>query len=243
MKSYSLTDELFSPPTDFELFEKIQNHTQLKQIISHVRETAPIDVAHDLSHLCRVLSNVLQIFQQEGGDFDTLVAATLLHDLKNLPKSDAKSKSSSSLSAKHAGEFLRSIDFPKEKIPGIKDAILCHSFTVGLEPKTLEGKILQDADRLDALGAIGVARVFAVSGAMGRSIYHPKDPLGRSGRPMDDLNYSLDHFFRKLFTLADKMHTPTAQQMAYHRAEIMRQYLDVLEREMNPALETLLREI
>lgn len=223
------------------LYDHIRGHRVLLRIVEHIRQV-PGDGAHDLSHIARVLSNAWQIGRCEGGDPDVIVAAVLLHDIKNLPKGHPQAKASSSLSARYAGNLLSDLGFSPEKIANVQDAIVCHSFSKGLKPKTLEGKILQDADRLDALGAIGVARTFYIAGTHGASLYEPKDPLGRSGRPLDDVRYSTDHFLIKIFRLPDLMQTETGKLMAQERLTVVKQFLDILEREVDPPTERFLRE-
>ena len=97
--------------------------------------------------------------------------------------------------------------------------------------KTLEAKVLQDADRLDAIGAIGIARCFATSADMKRPFYATDDPFCRTRDP-DDKQWGIDHFYKKLLRIADGLHTATARAMARDRAEFMRGYLAQLEREI-----------
>jgi uncharacterized protein len=123
------------------------------------------DSAHDFSHSLRVLKNALLIAQTEGGDPEVLTAAAYLHDISNLPKNHPDSKMSSERSAELAAKILREHGFSEEKLALVKDAILCHSFSRGLTPQTHEGRIFQDADRLDSLGAVGIARTCMVGGA------------------------------------------------------------------------------
>lgn len=209
----------------------------LHTVLAWLKKEAPADAAHDSSHVLRVLNSAWDIAQTEGGDLEIIVAATLLHDAKNLPKGHPKAKSSSSLSAEFAVALLRDAGFPEDKLPVVYDAIVCHSFSKGLVPSSLEGKVLQDADRLDALGAIGIARLFACTGERGGQLYCPGDPLGRTDREIDDKAYGVDHFRKKLFLLPGLMQTETGRRLAEERVAIMHQYLDVLEREINPPLE------
>jgi uncharacterized protein len=95
---------------------------------------------------------------------------------------------------------MRGLGMKADHFDALQDAVLCHSYSRGLNPKTLEGRVFQDADRLDALGAIGIARTFAVTGSMGRSFYHPEDPFFQMARELNDREYAVDHFYRKLFT-------------------------------------------
>lgn len=227
------------PLVDRALLERITEEPVLLRTLHYVRESMVGDMGHDFSHICRVLSNAWEIHYVEGGDASILIAAVLLHDIKNYPKGHPKAKSSSSVSARVAGEFLLKEHFPREKIGAVQDAIVCHSFSKGLVAKTLEGKILQDADRLDALGAVGIARVFAVAGSRGAEValYNNDDPLGHAGREHDDGKYVIDHFFTKLFRLPALMHTAMGREIAEQRVALMRQYLEVLEREVDFSLE------
>jgi uncharacterized protein len=107
-----------------------------------------------------------------------------------------------------------------------------HSFSRGLVPDTLEGKVLQDADRLDAIGAIGIARLFATSAAMRRPFYAEEDPFARAREP-DDKQFGVDHFFRKLLRIRDGLHTETARAIAAERHDFMHAYLEQLAREIS----------
>src|SRR5437764_2694233 len=158
------------------------------------RRAAAADPAHDFSHSQRVLANALRIAQTEGGDRDVLTAAAYLHDIANVAKNHPESHLSSERSAERAEEIARELGFSAEAIVQLKDAVLCHSYSRGLTPQTLEGRIFQDADRLDAIGAIGIARTFTVGGALGRPMYDPEDPFLESDRSADDKNNTLDHF-------------------------------------------------
>jgi len=130
-----------------------------------------------------------------------------------------------------AAEFLVTTDFPKSKIKSVVHAIEAHSYSAGIEPKTIEAKIVQDADRLDALGAIGIARCLLVGGKLGRPLYDPDDPFCESRSP-DDSVYTIDHFYEKLFKLPDLLHTDGAKKIAAHRIDFMKSYLNQLKEEI-----------
>ena len=189
------------------------------------------DSAHDLGHLRRVWANARTLALGTSADLEVLEAAAFLHDLVNPPKSSPDRARASTLSAEAASRFLATTDFAPDLIPAVAHAIAAHSFSTGIPPETLEAKILQDADRLDALGAIGLARMFAVAGAMGAALFDPDDPLARA-RPLDDRRFSLDHLETKLLTLPRTMQTDAGRQMAEERAEWMRAFRSRLLREI-----------
>ena len=189
------------------------------------------DAAHDKAHLARVWRNVQMIRQGEGGDEAILAAATLLHDCVTLPKDDPDRASASLRSADRAAGLLAPLGWPSDRIAAVHHAIAAHSFSAGLPCDTLEARILQDADRLDALGHIGIARCFQVSGQLGRALYDPDDP-GAEGRPPDDLTYALDHFETKLLRLADSFQTATGQRLARARHDTIRAFRDGLLAEL-----------
>jgi len=130
------------------------------------------DSAHDFDHIMRVFKNAQKICKKENAHEKLVLSAVLLHDIVSYPKSDKRSKLSSIKSAEKSKKILKKFNFTKEEIQIISDAIRDHSFSRNKIPATLEGKILQDADRLDAIGAIGIARVFAVSGSEKRPFYN-----------------------------------------------------------------------
>jgi uncharacterized protein len=205
----------------------------LQKIRAIAQAAAAADSAHDFSHSQRVLINALRIAEQEGGDREVLAAAAYLHDIANLPKNHPESRLSSERSAERAGTILSELGFAEHKIPIVQDAILCHSYSRGLTPTTPEGRIFQDADRLDALGAIGIARTFAVGGATQRPMLAEQDPFLKAGRLPDDKDNTLDHFWVKLFKLEAKMLTPTGRRLAGERVARMRRFVDELEDEVS----------
>ena len=180
----------------------------------------PADGAHDLGHLRRVWARAKLIAMDEPCDLEILLAACMFHDLVNLPKSHPERARASTLSAEAACHFLRLDGFPEDKLSAVGHAIAAHSFSAKITPMTPEARVLQDADRLEALGAIGIARMFHVSGAMGGGLFDAEDPMALN-RPRDDRAFALDHIETKLLKLVDTMQTAPGRAMATERADWM----------------------
>ncbi len=190
------------------------------------------DPAHDLAHLDRVWNNAHQITQsEESANQRVLLGAAYLHDLANLPKDAANRAEASTLSANAAAPILRELGFSEVDIDAAAHAITAHSFSANTPPKTIEAKILRDADRLDALGAVGIARTFLVAGALGRPLYDPGDPFAVN-RPLDDTKWSIEHWQTKLLHLPRNMVTTKGRELAEQRAGRMRAYLNQLSDEI-----------
>jgi uncharacterized protein len=183
------------------------------------------DGSHDISHLCRVWKNAITIYAKEGGDPELLIAAVVLHDCISVEKNSSLRSQSSRLAAEKASKVLATLSWDPFRIKAVAHAIEAHSFSAGTTPTTLEAKILQDADRLDAIGMVGAARCFYIAGRMGSSLYDPFDIEARH-RPYDEKCYAIDHFRTKLFTLASRFQTPTGAQIAQVRHERLRRFLD-----------------
>lgn len=183
-----------------------------------------VDGSHDVSHLHRVWSNVCAIRDKEGGDHQALLAATLLHDCVAVEKNSPFRASASRLAAAKAAELLAQMGWDEARTRAVAHAIECHSFSANITPTTLEARILQDADRLDAIGMVGVARLFYVSGRMGSQLYDAHDPQARH-RELDDKRFAVDHFKTKIFTLAQGFQTATGKQMAQVRHERAQRFL------------------
>jgi uncharacterized protein len=188
-----------------------------------------LDGSHDVSHLHRVWSNVCAIRDKEGGDHQILLAATLLHDCVSVEKNSPFRSSASRLAAAKATELLAEMGWDEERTQAVAHAIESHSYSADITPTSLEAKILQDADRLDALGMVGVARLFYVSGRMGSHLYDPADPQAQQ-RDLDDKRFAVDHFTTKIFTLAQGFQTATGRQLAqvrHARAErFLREFME-----------------
>jgi len=191
------------------------------------------DSAHDFEHIMRVYKNAQKIGKEENANMKLVLAAVLLHDIISSPKSVKKSKTSSIKSSVVAQRILQNHGYDKDEIKTISDAIRDHSFSRGMVPNTIEGKILQDADRLDAIGAIGIARAFSVGGSEKRPFYNKSDPFCQRRKPYDN-NWTLDHFYKKLLLLEKKMNTDAAKKEASHRTKTIKKFLDDFKKEIYP---------
>lgn len=187
--------------------------------------------AHDFLHVERVTENVRRIGVAEGADLNVVVPAALLHELFNYPKGHPQSHLSGEVCAEQAVAVLNENDCPPHLIDPIRECIRIHAFTRGLVPETIEGRALQDADRLDAIGAIGIARCFATCAEMAVPFYQLEDPFCHSREP-DDKRWGLDHFYRKLLRIPDGLHTATARAIAGDRIRVMETFLAQLRREI-----------
>ena len=175
------------------------------------------DGAHDASHLARVWRNAQALLARHPeADALVVMAACYLHDLVNLPKNDPERAQASRRSALLARVELARLGFPADRLDGVAHAIEAHSFSAAIAPTTPEAQIVQDADRLDALGAIGLARMFYVAGSMGRPLAHATDPLAET-RALDDQAYTLDHIVVKLAKLPAMMQLDAGRALAEAR--------------------------
>ncbi len=203
----------------------------LDSLKKEVKKILDNDSAHDFEHTMRVYKNAQKICKNEKVNEKLVLSATLLHDIVSYPKSDKRSKTSSIKSAKKSKKILEKLYFTKEEIIIISDAISDHSFSRNKIPKTIEGQILQDADRLDALGAIGIARVFATGGSLKRPFYNIDDPFCKRRIP-DDHTWTVDHFFAKLLKLESLMNTKSGKIEAKKRTIILKKFLNQLKQEL-----------
>ncbi|NOU30402.1 MAG: HD domain-containing protein [Polyangiaceae bacterium] len=187
--------------------------------------------AHDFSHVERVVKNARTLADAEGADHDVVTTAALLHELFNYPKNHPESHRSGDVCAEEAAKLLRREGLPEAFVEAVASAIADHAFSKGATPSALEARILQDADRLDAIGAIGVARCLATCAAMKRPFYAPDDPFCTTREPEDKL-WGIDHFYKKLLRIPEKLHTQKAREMAEERVQFLRTFLGQLEREI-----------
>ncbi len=216
--------------------ETVFNEEQvLAQTCAEVQQrfSSIVDLAHGWEHIHRVYTLALHIAQQEHANSFIVGMAALMHDLGRAAE-HASNTHHADLSAAMASEIMHKYGIPTQQQEAILHAILAHSFSKGIEPHTLEARVVRDADRLDALGAIGIIR-WAVVGVMRASehtlSYHPGDPFAEQ-HELDDKRYLLDHFYCKLFKLTETMTTATGMVLAEQRVAFMRAFLDQLRQEI-----------
>lgn len=186
------------------------------------------DGSHDRSHLLRVWHNARAIAAEEPEcDLQVLTAAVILHDCVAVEKNAPERSQASRLAAARGREILTGLGMNPNRVERVVHAIEAHSFSAGIPPETVEARVVQDADRLDAIGAIGIARCFYVAGRMGSGLYDPEDPAARH-RPLDDRRFALDHFGAKLFKVAANFQTRAGQALAEARTRTMHQFVDAL---------------
>lgn len=190
------------------------------------------DPAHDILHFKRVVGLSKKLAQEEKAQLEIVIPAAWLHDFVIVPKDSPLRSQASKLSAEKAVVFLKEINYPSEFHEAIAHAIEGHSFSANIEIKTIEAKIVQDADRLDGLGAIGIARCFATAGLLKRPFYSENDPFCLTRDPQDN-QYTLDHFYQKLFKTAQSLKTEAGCREGLTRMKTMKSYLDSLSYELS----------
>lgn len=191
------------------------------------------DSAHDISHFRRVWMTARKIMIHHQADPLVVLTACYFHDTVSLPKNHPERSQSSRLAARKTRDILHRDfpDFPPDRFAAVEHAIEAHSFSAGIAPQSIEAKIVQDADRLEALGAIGLARVFAVSGGLGVALFDAEDPFA-DARPLDDRAFALDHFQTKLLRLPDTMQTDVGRELAQHNADFLVHFMAKLSAEL-----------
>ncbi len=191
------------------------------------------DAAHDFDHVLRVLALVERIGQAEGADLEIVRAATLLHDVAR-----AEEESGGACHAQAGAQRARQIlqGHPPQKVEAVAQAIASHRFRKKSTPQTLEAQVLYDADKLDAIGAVGVARAYAVTGRTGRHFWGPV-PADYQGEAQGTPEHTAVHeFVFKLSRLKETLFTPTARAIAEERHRYMVEFFARLEREVKGEL-------
>ncbi|HGZ7398937.1 HD domain-containing protein [Vibrio parahaemolyticus] len=205
--------------------------TSLSQLeplfLEFMQQEMQVDAAHDIEHVKRVVKTAKQLCDEENADIAIVLPAAYLHDCFTYPKDHPNRKQSSAIAAKKAIAYLESIQYPQHYHDAIAHAIEAHSFSANIRPNTLEAQIAQDADRLDALGAIGVTRCIQVSTHFNAQLYNDNDMFAKE-RELNDKQFTVDHFQTKLFKIVDTMNTESAKLEANKRKAFMQTYLKQL---------------
>jgi len=199
--------------------------------LEYLGKTVAADGAHDLNHIKRVVKNCVYLTELTEADSSVTIPAAWLHDCVAVAKNSPLRSQGSRLAAEAGTSFLAELDYPGHLLPEVYHAIEAHSFTADIKPRSLEAQVVQDADRLDSLGAIGIARCLLVGGHLNSPLCDADDPFCDSRKPDDSL-YTIDHFYVKLFKLPDTMQTQAGRIEAHRRADLMREYLDNLRAEI-----------
>jgi len=221
---------------------------KIEQIKKIVEQELSCSV-HNMDHVMRVYNLALKLAQMENNvDLRILEPAVLLHDIARVKEDDDSTGGidHAILGAEMADKILRDLDYANEQIGKIKACIISHRYRTGVKPETIEARILFDADKLDALGAIGIARSFGWVGRNGARMYYKveieeyiKDNLGGSikGRIQDKTKHSPQiELEAKIKFLPDKLYTESAKQIGQERLEYYKHFLDRLEQEVNGQL-------
>jgi len=194
------------------------------------------DRQHRIDHLDRVLVNALQIAEPTDAKLEVIVPAVMLHDCVAISKQSPQRRKASTISARHAKKLLNTWGYPDNYVPAIGAAIASHSFSAKIKAVSHEAKIVQDADRLDSLGAIGIARCLMLGEHFGSALYDSHDPFAVQ-RDLNDKQFSLDHFHTKLLHLVDRFQTPEGRALAQQRTQFMRHYLQQLANEITTPID------
>lgn len=203
-------------------------YEELKEKVKEIIQEG--DGGHDLDHLLRVYNNALLLSKGELVDLDVVKVSALLHDIAR-PLQDKEKICHAEEGAKMATEILEKMNFPKDKIPKIASVIATHRYSKQLEPETKEAAIIQDADRLDALGAITIARIFAYGGKKNRLLHTPEiSPM--KVYDGSESSSGINHFYEKILKIKpENFHTKKAQEIAKGRSDFVKQFVERFEKE------------
>jgi uncharacterized protein len=198
------------------------NRRCLAFVIEHYQ---PSESAHGIDHLLRVLRTCFKIAEEyRDADRTVLLIAAYFHDFISFPKNAALSEVASTLSADYILSIVARWNLSEDQKRKLHGAIACHSFSADIKGSTIESDILYDADKIDALGAVGLARLFGVSGSIGSDLYNFYDPFFEA-RELDDKKYALDHIYKKLLSLPEKMRTTKGREIANDRIPFIKEFL------------------
>ena len=191
------------------------------------------DAVHDFDHVLRVLRLAQRIGQAEGADLEIVQTSALLHDITR-EQAEARGVDHAAFAAERARDIL--IGQPPDRIEAVAYAITAHRFRTGPEPSTLEAQVLFDADKLDAIGAIGIARAFAYGGAHGQQLWAPVETVDVARWAIEgdhpDEHTPVHEFIVKLSRLKDRLFTPTGRAIAEDRHAYMVAFFKRLDAEV-----------
>jgi uncharacterized protein len=205
-------------------------------------QMAAADSGHGIDHVQRVVENAKRLGLAEQANPAVFLPAAWLHDCVSVAKNSPQRSLASRLAAKAASEFLESIDYPSDLIPAVVHCIEAHSFSANIPCESMEAKVVQDSDRLEAVGAIGLARCLMTGGSMRQRLYHPDSPFPIDRPAMDNVQ-SVDHFFAKLLGLHKTMQTDAGRAEARQRTEFLISFLKQLGYEIGYPVDELDRLI
>jgi len=212
----------------------MDHSTVINNAVQFVKDTLQnAEGGHDWWHIHRVWTNARLIAQTEDVDMLTVELAALLHDIADSKFNNGDEEIGPAI----AGEYLTSIDIHPATIRHVKNIIRYMSFKAGFDEPVFhspELAVVQDADRLDAIGAIGIARAFSYGGFKGRELYNPEvkpDPNLSKEAYKNSTTPTINHFYEKLLLLKDKMNTETGKRLAAQRHQFMEDYLKQFYRE------------
>ena len=203
-----------------------------KSVIESMKEIFEHDYSgHDFWHSMRVYKNAMRIAEEETCNQSVVMLGSLLHDVDDKKLFQTENYA-------NARKIMKLCNVNESTSETVIEAIRTVSFqgNDSVIPRTIEGKIIQDADRLDAIGAIGIARTFAFGGSRGRNIYDPTIQPRMELAECDYKTYegtTVNHFYEKLFLLKDRMNTETAKKIAEQRDRFMHQFIDEFYKEWN----------
>ncbi|WP_257255556.1 MULTISPECIES: phosphohydrolase [unclassified Endozoicomonas] len=205
-----------------------------KRFVEFLQDRDCEDASHDISHFQRVWKTAQQLMDEGHFDINRLVvlAACYFHDIVVLPKNHPERSKASTLSAEETEVCLKSLAFPEDLIAAVCHAVKTHSYSANIPPETLEAEVVQDADRMEALGAIGIARCFYTGGKLGQKLFDPEDPMGKN-RTLNDRQYSLDHFEIKLLQIQKTMKTEPGRNMAVRHSDFLQSFRTQLCKELS----------
>ncbi len=193
--------------------------------------------AHDFDHVLRVLALAERLARAEGADLEIVRAAALLHDIARSDEDESRGDDHAAMAAERAGTILRERGVAPERVDAVAHAIAAHRFRGSAVPQTLEAKVLFDADKLDSIGAIGIARAFAISGALNQRLWGEVAADAVATRNQRNSSHTaVTEFVVKLSKVRERVFTTSAHQIAEERHAYMVAFFERLGREVKGEL-------